>query len=63
MSRITPASVDELGKHFDEEQQLEIVAVISMFGFLNRWNATLATELEALPARALQNAEAGSRDE
>ena len=42
-----------LAAHFDEEQQLEIVAVIAMFGFLNRWNATIATDLEELPKAAL----------
>lgn len=39
-----------LGRHFDVDGQLEIVAVIAMFGFLNRWNSTLATDLEAAPA-------------
>ncbi len=43
----------ELGKHFSEEAQLEIVAVISMFGFLNRWNSTLRTDLESLPRAAI----------
>ena len=28
---------------------MQIVAVISLFGFLNRWNDTMATELEASP--------------
>lgn len=45
----------ELRQHFEPEAVVEIVAVISMFGFLNRWNDTLATELEASP---LQFAEA-----
>ncbi len=40
---------DELRKHYDEREMVEIVAVISLFGFLNRWNDTLATELEASP--------------
>ena len=48
----------ELEPHFSAAGQLEIVAVISMFGFLNRWNSTLATELEAKPAAALERAEA-----
>lgn len=39
---------------FNEEQQVEIVAVIALFGFLNRWNSTLSTDLEAKPAAALQ---------
>ena len=28
---------------------VEIVGVISLFGFLNRWNDTMATPLEAEP--------------
>ena len=28
---------------------MQIVGVIALFGFLNRWNDTLATELEAMP--------------
>ncbi|CAN0500136.1 unnamed protein product, partial [Discosporangium mesarthrocarpum] len=39
----------DLRKHFTEYQIVEIVAVISMFGFLNRWNDTLATTLEEEP--------------
>jgi uncharacterized peroxidase-related enzyme len=38
-----------LEKYFSDQQILEIVGVISLFGFLNRWNDTLATELEAKP--------------
>jgi len=34
-----------------EDSRIEIVAVISMFGFLNRWNSTLATQIEAEPNR------------
>lgn len=40
----------QFSQHFDAHQQVEIVAVISLFGFLNRWNATLDTELESIPA-------------
>lgn len=39
----------ELRKHWDEEQIVEIVGVIALFGFLNRWNDTLATPLEDEP--------------
>ncbi|MGI9229647.1 MAG: carboxymuconolactone decarboxylase family protein [Gammaproteobacteria bacterium] len=35
---------------YSEQEQTEIIAVIALFGFLNRWNSTLATDLEALPA-------------
>ncbi len=40
----------ELEAHFDSAEVLEIVGVIALFGFLNRWNATLATRLEPAPA-------------
>jgi uncharacterized peroxidase-related enzyme len=39
----------ELRKHWTEEQIVEIVGVIAVFGFLNRWNDTLATPLEEEP--------------
>ena len=38
-----------LRAHWSEEQIVEIVGVIAMFGFLNRWNDTLATPLEEEP--------------
>jgi len=37
---------ERLREHFSERQIVQIVAVISMFGFLNRWNDTMATQLE-----------------
>lgn len=40
----------ELGKYFDEGQIVEIVASIALFGYLNRWNDTMATQLEEYPA-------------
>jgi uncharacterized peroxidase-related enzyme len=45
----TDADLDDLRKHFTDYQIVEIVSVISMFGFLNRWNDTLATPLEEEP--------------
>ena len=39
----------ELSKHFSDKQAVEVVAVISLFGFLNRWNDTMATTLEDAP--------------
>ncbi len=40
------ADFDEVKKYFDDDQIVEIVAAISLFGYLNRWNDTMATELE-----------------
>jgi uncharacterized peroxidase-related enzyme len=37
-------------QHFDEDQIVEIVASIALFGYLNRWNDTMATDLEEYPA-------------
>jgi uncharacterized peroxidase-related enzyme len=48
---VTDAHFDELRRHYDEDQILEIVSVIAMFGWLNRWNDTLATDLESDPLR------------
>jgi len=41
----------ELRKHFNDEQIVEIVASIALFGYLNRWNDTMATELEHHPTK------------
>ncbi|MBS1677746.1 MAG: carboxymuconolactone decarboxylase family protein [Actinobacteria bacterium] len=46
---VTAENFEELHRHFDDDQILEIVAVISFFGFLNRWNDTLAPPLEDVP--------------
>ena len=40
---------NELKKHFSDELITDIVSVISIFGFLNRWNDTLGTKLEDVP--------------
>jgi uncharacterized peroxidase-related enzyme len=40
---------DTLRSHFSEGAIVEIVAVISLFGWLNRWNDTFASDLEAAP--------------
>ncbi|MBW2498771.1 MAG: carboxymuconolactone decarboxylase family protein [Deltaproteobacteria bacterium] len=45
----TDAQFEDLHRYFDDDAIVEIVAVISMFGWLNRWNDTMATELEASP--------------
>ncbi|HZD53120.1 MAG TPA: carboxymuconolactone decarboxylase family protein [Woeseiaceae bacterium] len=49
-NEVSGADFDELKSHFDEGQIVEIIASIALFGFLNRWNDTMATPLEALPA-------------
>jgi uncharacterized peroxidase-related enzyme len=46
---VTDDMFADLRKYWDEEQIVEIVAVISVFGFLNRFNDTMATPLEDEP--------------
>ena len=49
------ADFDRLREHFSEDEITEIVAVIAMFGFLNRWNSTLGTALEPLPLSTVEH--------
>jgi hypothetical protein len=39
----------DLRKHWSENQIVEILAVVSVCGFLNRWNDSLGTPLEPEP--------------
>ncbi len=57
---VSDADFDELMQHWDEDQVVEIVSIISLYGFLNRWNDTLATELEAPPLAFGRNRLAGA---
>ena len=47
------AMTDELfaatQQYWTDGQIVEILGVVAMFGFLNRWNDTMATPLEAVP--------------
>lgn len=46
---VTDAHFDDLRQYFDDDEILELVAVIAMFGFMNRWNDTLTVTLEGPP--------------
>lgn len=48
------AHFDALAEHFNKRQVAQVVAVISAFGFLNRWNDTVATALEEIPTQFAQ---------
>jgi alkylhydroperoxidase family enzyme len=43
---VSDADFEALRPHFDDRQLAEIVGVIALFGFLNRWNDTVGTTLE-----------------
>lgn len=46
---VTDEEFKELRAQFNDQEVLEIMGIIALFGFLNRWNDTLATELEPKP--------------
>ncbi|MEJ7686607.1 MAG: carboxymuconolactone decarboxylase family protein [Variovorax sp.] len=46
---VTDAQFAELQQHWSDTEIVEILGVVAMFGFLNRWNDTMATPLEAVP--------------
>ena len=48
-SGVEDAHFDALKEYFNDRQIVQIVGVISLFGFLNRWNDTMATQLEGQP--------------
>jgi uncharacterized peroxidase-related enzyme len=50
----TDADFERLRAHFTDNEITEIVAVIAMFGFLNRWNTTLGTALEPVPLASVE---------
>ena len=50
----TDADFERLRAHFSDTEITEIVAVIAMFGFLNRWNTTLGTALEPVPMATVE---------
>jgi uncharacterized peroxidase-related enzyme len=49
---VTDEDFAELRRHYTDSQIVDIVAVIALFGFLNRFNDTMATELESSPIEA-----------
>jgi len=46
---VTDEHFAALAEHYSDEAVVQIVATISLFGFLNRWNDTMATTLEDAP--------------
>ena len=46
---VTDELFARLKRHWTEGQIVEIAATVALFGFLNRWNDTMATPLEEEP--------------
>lgn len=47
---VTPSHFEELRRYWNDGEIVEILAVVGLFGFLNRWNDSMATDLEQIPA-------------
>jgi len=43
---VDDAVSDQLRRHWDEGEVVEILGVVSLFGYLNRWNDSMGTSLE-----------------
>ncbi|MCX7198426.1 MAG: hypothetical protein NTW37_10735 [Proteobacteria bacterium] len=46
---VTDELMDRMKQHWSEGQIVEIAATVSLFGFMNRWNDSMATPLEEEP--------------
>jgi alkylhydroperoxidase family enzyme len=43
--------MDRMSAHWTEEQIVQILGAVCLYGFLNRWNDSMATDLEDAPRR------------
>lgn len=55
-NKVTEKHFASLRPHFNDEEIVEIVASIALFGYLNRWNDTMATTMETHPATVAKSA-------
>jgi uncharacterized peroxidase-related enzyme len=49
---VTDEEFADLRRHYSDAQVVEIVAIIALYGFYNRFNDTMATQLERSPLEA-----------
>jgi alkylhydroperoxidase family enzyme len=52
---VTDEIAENLRKYWDQGEVVEMLGVIALFGFLNRWNDSMGTELEG---KAIESGEA-----
>jgi len=46
---VTSELMERMRKHWSENQIVEILGAVCLYGFLNRWNDSMATDLEDSP--------------
>jgi uncharacterized peroxidase-related enzyme len=49
---VTPAIAAALKQHWTDDEIIEILGVVALFGYLNRWNDSMATTLEPIGVSA-----------
>lgn len=49
---VTPEIGEALRRHWSDDEIVEIVGVVALFGYLNRWNDSMATTLEDIGVSA-----------
>ena len=54
-NKSTQSHFDNLKKYFSMKEIIDIISVIALFGFLNRWNDTMGTVLEEVPESFVEN--------
>ncbi|MEE4174900.1 MAG: carboxymuconolactone decarboxylase family protein [Xanthomonadales bacterium] len=48
---VDDALMERMREHWTDEQIVQILGAVSLYGFLNRWNDSMATELEEAPGK------------
>lgn len=48
-NEVTAEHYERMRKHWSDDQIVEILAAVCLYGFLNRWNDSMATDLEEGP--------------
>ncbi len=48
---VTEELMQRMRVHWNENQIVEILGAVCLYGFLNRWNDSMATDLETSPAQ------------
>jgi len=54
-NQTTKEHFNNLEKYYSKAEIIDIVSVISLFGYLNRWNDTMGTILEDVPEEFVEN--------
>ncbi len=52
---VTDADIIRLKEHLNDAEIIELVSLLSLYAFLNRFNQTLATEVEDVPRAILES--------